>query len=202
MCQIASFYAGAMSEARTSSSPPAWAATGADFAVMSADDPAAMVRHSEECRDRGFRFAADPSQQIARMDGDDLIALIEGADLLFTNDYEKSLLESKTGLSERRRSWHRCNVRVTTLGSDGVEIVGRDMERVHVPVAKERAGSTRPASATGSAPGCSPRASGACPGSGPPRSAACSPHWCWRRSAPRSTRSSRTSSRTPGRVLR
>jgi len=29
-------------------------------------------------------------------------------------------------------------VQVTTLGSQGVEITGRDLERVHVPVAKER----------------------------------------------------------------
>jgi adenosine kinase len=138
MCQIASFYAGAMSEARNIELAPAWRATDADLAIISADDPAAMVRHSAECRDRGFRFAADPSQQIARMGGDELIALIDGADLLFTNDYEKSLLESKTGLSEAEVM--ACvNVRVTTLGSKGVEISGRDVERVHVPVAHERA---------------------------------------------------------------
>ena len=35
-----------------------------------ADDPAAMVRHSVECRELGFPFAADPSQQIARMSGE------------------------------------------------------------------------------------------------------------------------------------
>jgi adenosine kinase len=29
-------------------------------------------------------------------------------------------------------------VRITTLGSKGVEIVGRDIDAVHVPVAKER----------------------------------------------------------------
>jgi adenosine kinase len=138
MCQIASFYAGAMSEARNIELAPAWSATEADLAIISADDPAAMVRHSAECRERGFRFAADPSQQIARMDGADLLALIEGADLLFTNDYEKSLLESKTGLTEAE-VMARVNVRVTTLGSKGVEIVGRDVERVHVPVAQERA---------------------------------------------------------------
>jgi adenosine kinase len=138
MCQIASFYAGAMSEARNIELEPAWDASGADLVVISADDPAAMVRHSVECRDRGYRFAADPSQQIARMSGDDLLSLIEGADLLFTNDYEKSLLESKTGLSEAD-VMARVGVRVTTLGSKGAEIVGRDVEYVHVPVARERA---------------------------------------------------------------
>src|SRR2546428_176668 len=75
MCQIASFYAGAMSEARNIELAPAWEASGADLVVISADDPAAMVRHSVECRDRGYRFAADPSQQIARMTGDDLHSL-------------------------------------------------------------------------------------------------------------------------------
>ncbi|MDT4926787.1 MAG: adenosine kinase [Pseudonocardiales bacterium] len=138
MCQIGSFYAGAMGEASKISIADAWKATDADLAVISAYDPAAMVQHSAECRENGFRFAADPSQQIARMTGDQMRGLIEGADLLFTNDYEKSLLESKTGLSVADVA-AMVNVRVTTLGSKGVEISGRDIERVHVPVAVERA---------------------------------------------------------------
>jgi adenosine kinase len=137
MCQIASFYAGAMSEARNIELAPAWEASEGDLVVISADDPAAMVRHSTECRERGYRFAADPSQQIARMTGEELHALIEGAELLFTNDYEKSLLESKTELTEDE-VMSRIGVRVTTLGSKGVEIVGRDVDYVHVPCAKER----------------------------------------------------------------
>jgi adenosine kinase len=138
MCQIGSFYAGAMPEARQIELKTAWDATGADLAVISAYDPDSMVQHSQECRDRGYRFAADPSQQIARMDGEQLRALVEGADLLFTNDYEKSLLESKTGLSSAD-VLKLVNVRVTTLGSGGVEIVGQELEPVRVPVAKERA---------------------------------------------------------------
>jgi adenosine kinase len=137
MCQIGSFYAGAMGEANRISIADAWKAADADLAVISAYDPAAMVQHSAECREHGLRFAADPSQQIARMTGEELRGLIEGADLLFTNDYEKSLLESKTGLTEAD-VLSMVNVRVTTLGSKGVEIVGRDIEPVHVPVAKER----------------------------------------------------------------
>jgi adenosine kinase len=138
MCQIASFYAGAMSEARNIELAPAWEATRADLVVISADDPAAMVRHSVECRDRGYRFAADPSQQIARMSGADLYSLVDGADLLFTNRYEKSLLESKTRLSDAD-VLAIVGVRVTTLGSNGVEIIGRDLDYVHVPCASERA---------------------------------------------------------------
>jgi len=138
MCQIASFYAGAMSEARNIELEPAWTQTGADLVVISADDPAAMVRHGEECRDRGFRFAADPSQQIARMTGDELRQLVEGAELLFTNDYEKSLLESKTGWSEAD-VLAQVQVQVTTHGKNGADIQGKGVEKVRVPVAKERA---------------------------------------------------------------
>jgi adenosine kinase len=138
MCQIASFYAGAMSEARNIELAPAWKATAGDLALIGADDPQAMLRHSLECRERGFAFAADPSQQIARMDGPQLRLLVEGAELLFTNEYEKSLLESKAGLRDSE-VLGLVGTRVTTLGSRGVEIVRRDADPVHVPVARERA---------------------------------------------------------------
>lgn len=137
MCQIGSFYAGAMADASKIVLADAWRATGAHLAVISAYDPDAMAQHSAECREQGFPFAADPSQQIARMTADQLLAIIEGADLLFTNEYEKSLLESKTGRSEAD-IMAMVDVRVTTLGSKGVEIVGRDLEPVRVAVANER----------------------------------------------------------------
>ena len=44
--------------------------------------------------------------------------------MLFTNEYEKNLLETKTGLSEAE-VLERVKVRVTTQGKRGVEIVGR-----------------------------------------------------------------------------
>ena len=137
MCQIASFYAGAMSDARTIELRPVVDATGADLVLVSADDPAAMLRHSQECRDRGYAFASDPSQQLARMTGEQALELIDGASLLFTNDYEMKLLESKSGLSEAEIA-KRVDVRITTLGKHGVEIVGADVDRIHVPVARER----------------------------------------------------------------
>ncbi len=143
LCQIGSFYAGAMPESRLIELKRSWEATNADLVVISAYDPDSMVQHTRECRDRGYRFAADPSQQIARMSGEQLSQLIEGADILFTNEYEKSLLESKTGQSETDIR-AQVNIQVTTLGKDGVEISGRDAsgeleQPVRVGVAKERA---------------------------------------------------------------
>ncbi|HEY0003149.1 MAG TPA: carbohydrate kinase family protein [Actinoplanes sp.] len=135
--QIASFYAGAMSEARNIELAPVNArAGGLDLVVISANDPAAMIRHSQECRASGLRFAADPSQQLARMDGSDVLTLISGAEYLLTNDYERSLLESKAGLTDAQ-VLDQVKIRVTTLGKDGVEITGRGIERIHVPVARD-----------------------------------------------------------------
>jgi adenosine kinase len=137
LCQVASFYAGAMSEARNIELQPVHERVGGlDLVIVGANDPVAMLRHSQECRERGYAFAADPSQQLARMGGQDVLQLIEGADYLLTNEYEKSLLEQKSGLSDAE-VLERVKIRVTTLGKNGVEITGRGMERVHVPVARE-----------------------------------------------------------------
>ncbi|MEH0819387.1 MULTISPECIES: carbohydrate kinase family protein [Micromonospora] len=137
MCQIASFYAGAMSEARNIElAPVAQRLGGLDLVLVSANDPAAMIRHSGECRDRGYSFVADPSQQLARMDGEDVLGLVDGADYLMTNEYEKSLLQSKAGLTDEQLL-DRVKVRVTTLGKQGVEIAGREIGTIRVPIARE-----------------------------------------------------------------
>jgi adenosine kinase len=137
MCQIASFYAGAMAEARNIELAPVAARLGGvDLVLISANDPDAMTRHTEECRARGYPFAADPSQQLARMSGGEVRGLIDGAAYLLTNEYEKELLESKTGLSDAALL-ERVGVLVTTLGRHGVRITGRDIEPVHVPVARD-----------------------------------------------------------------
>jgi adenosine kinase len=135
--QIASFYAGAMSEARDIElAPVAERLGGLDLVLVSANDPEAMLRHSAECRQRGFPFAADPSQQLARMSGEDALALIDGATYLLTNEYEKSLLESKTGLTAAQVR-ERVGCQVTTLGKDGVEISGQAIEPVRIPAVRD-----------------------------------------------------------------
>jgi adenosine kinase len=135
--QIASFYAGAMAEARNIElAPIAARAAGLDLVLVSANDPAAMIRHSQECRQRGYAFAADPSQQLARMEGRDVLTLIDGAQYLMTNEYERSMLEAKAGLTADQVLEHVA-IRVTTLGKDGVEITGKGIERIHVPVARD-----------------------------------------------------------------
>jgi adenosine kinase len=137
MCQIASFYAGAMAEARNIElSPVADRVGGLDLVLIGANDPAALVRHTEECRERGYPFAADPSQQLARMEGPEISQLIEGATYLMTNDYEHGLLLQKTGWTDADLL-ARVQVRVTTCGADGVRIARQGEPELHVPAAPE-----------------------------------------------------------------
>jgi adenosine kinase len=137
MCQIASFYAGAMSEARNIELlPVAQRLGGLDLVIISPNDPLGMMRHTQESRERGYAFVADPSQQLARMSGEDVRTLIDGAAYLITNEYEKQLLESKTGLSDAD-VLDRVGIWLTTLGKDGVRITGRELDEIHVPVAQE-----------------------------------------------------------------
>ncbi|MEO3783312.1 carbohydrate kinase family protein [Actinocorallia sp. B10E7] len=131
--QMASFYAGAMSEARNIELAPLGEI---DLVVVSPNDPEAMVRHTDECRTRGIAFAADPSQQLARMDGAEVRSLIGGAAYLFTNEYEKALCEQKSGWSDAE-ILDRVDVRVTTLGSKGVMIDRKGEPGLHVPAAPE-----------------------------------------------------------------
>jgi adenosine kinase len=138
LCQIASFYAGAMSEARNIELAPTAARLGGlDLVLISPNDPVAMTRHTEECRERGYAFVADPSQQLARMSGPEVRHLIDGAAYLITNDYERDLLQSKTGLGQEE-ILDLVGIQVTTLGKKGARIVGRGLEApIEVPVARE-----------------------------------------------------------------
>ena len=139
--QIASFYAGAMADAREIELEPIQRRTGAfDLVLIGANDPEAMLRHTDECRQREIPFAADPSQQLAWSDGDRIRLLVEGAAYLFTNEYEAALTEQKTGWSADD-ILARVGVRVTTLGPSGVVIerAGEDPIKVGCPPEERKA---------------------------------------------------------------
>ena len=134
--QIASFYAGAMSESREIELKPIVDRVGApDYVIIGPDDPQGMLRHTEECRQRGYPFLADPSQQLAFGDGDLIRPLIDGAEILFSNEYEASLITQKTGWS-REEVLSRVGSWVVTLGPDGVRIDRAGEEPIELAAAK------------------------------------------------------------------
>ncbi len=137
MAQFASFYPGAMSEARLIELAPIVAQVGdPTYVLIGADDPEGMLRHTQECRQRGYPFIADPSQQLAFSEGDLICQLVDGAAILFSNEYESHLIEQKTGWSAAE-VLDRVGTQVTTLGKDGVRITRRDEEPILVRAAKD-----------------------------------------------------------------
>jgi adenosine kinase len=135
--QMASFYTGAMEEARfIELQPISDRVGGLDLVVISPNDPEAMLRHTAESRHLGVPFMADPGQQLARMDGPQIRRLVDGATYLVTNDYEKALLESKTGWTAEE-VLARVGTRITTLGAQGCVIEGADGTTVTVSAAPE-----------------------------------------------------------------
>jgi adenosine kinase len=131
--QIASFYPGAMAEARDISIEDVAAqAGGVDLVLIGADDPEAMFRHTAGCAAAGIPFAADPSQQLPRMDSAQTRALVDGAAYLFSNEYELALIEQKTGWTADEIAG-RVQIQVTTLGPDGARVTQAGQPPVTVP---------------------------------------------------------------------
>ena len=145
--QIGSFYAGAMAEdAEIKIAPLAAEHGGIDLVLIGAGDPGAMVVHTAECREAGLKFAADPSQQLARiLDDEQVRTLVDGADYLFGNEYEEALIERKSGWRSAE-ILTRVGVRITTLGAAGARIDQQGQPPVTVPAVPD----AKPADPTGS----------------------------------------------------
>lgn len=137
--QIASFFPGAMSEARELDIEAiALHEGGIDLFLIGPDDPEAMIRHSHSARRLGIPMAADPSQQLARMNGEEVKQLVTGAKYLFLNEYELALMLQKTGWSDAEL-FDQVEIRVVTLGAKGARIDEHGKESITVGAPAEKA---------------------------------------------------------------
>jgi adenosine kinase len=116
--QIASFYTGAMANAGELSFRTV---ENCGLAIVSPNDPGAMLQYAEECRALGVPYIWDPGQQCARMSGDELADGLSGATIVVCNDYEFELIRQKTGLDEQA-VLERTKALVITRGEHGCTI--------------------------------------------------------------------------------
>ncbi len=116
--QIASFYTGAMANAGDLSFRTV---EGCRLAIISPNDPEAMLQYAGECRALGLRFIWDPGQQCARMSGDELHRGVRGAAMVICNDYEFELIRQKTGLDEAH-VLELVDTLVITRGEEGCSV--------------------------------------------------------------------------------
>ena len=133
--QVGGFYSGAMSDADSLSFVP-WAKESDLLTCLSAHDPKAMRRQSEECLEHGIRMVYDPGQQVSTLPPEDLKLGIKAAEVVIVNEYELSLLCSRTGLTEELLK-SEVPLLVCTLGDRGSTIRGKSIpDFIHVDVAK------------------------------------------------------------------
>jgi adenosine kinase len=126
--QIASFYTGAMANAGELSFRTV---DGCELAIVSPNDPGAMLQYADECRTLKIPFVWDPGQQCTRMNGEELRDGVQGAAIVIANDYELEILKQKTGLDERGMLEH-SRALVITRGEKGCTVLERTRE-THVP---------------------------------------------------------------------
>ena len=122
--QIASFYAGAMSKAGQLSfrdhRPEA-----VEIAIISPNDPGAMVKYVQECQELHIPYIYDPSQQIPRLAPEELLVGIRGSKVLIVNDYEFGMIRNRVGVSEDDVR-QMVEVLVVTRGERGSSILTPD----------------------------------------------------------------------------
>jgi adenosine kinase len=119
--QIASFYTGAMANAGELSFRDV---PDCGLAIVSPNDPGAMLQYADECRTLGIPFIWDPGQQCARMAGDELKDGMAGATIVISNDYEFELIRQKTGMDEDA-ILAGSGALLVTRGENGCSIIER-----------------------------------------------------------------------------
>ncbi|MCZ2126957.1 MAG: carbohydrate kinase family protein [Anaerolineales bacterium] len=131
--QIASFYPGAMGFSASQSLKEL--NQKPDLVTVSPSAPEAMMKFPAECRELGIPYLYDPSQQVLRLEGEEIARDMEGADFLFCNDYEFELISKKTGWDLNQILSH-VKVVVITRGKDGADLYS-DGEVVRIATVPE-----------------------------------------------------------------
>jgi adenosine kinase len=130
--QIANFYAGAMNHARQFTLESR-CLTDSELVIISPNDPVAMLNYAQECKRIGIPYAYDPSQQLARLNAEDLEQSVPGAAYLLCNEYELAMIQNKTGWS-REQIVQCVDTLVLTLGKKG-SLIFTEGDVIEVPAA-------------------------------------------------------------------
>lgn len=132
--QIASFYPGSGPDAQQID--VTGVAKIADYGIISAGDPGAMVLHTDQIAATECKLIYDPAFQIVILTPEQLARGIELADIVIGNDYEWGMMSKKTGMSEDEIAEGK-SISIVTLGSRGSEIRANDEHHV-IPVAEPK----------------------------------------------------------------
>jgi adenosine kinase len=122
--QVGGFYPGAMFDSATLTFAP-WKDENA-IVVVSPHDPKAMRRQVQQAKEFNLRLMYDIGQQVSNLPGDEMAEGVDAAEVLILNDYEMSVLASKTGRTIEAIK-QQVPIVVITLGKKGSVIEGKNV---------------------------------------------------------------------------
>lgn len=130
--QVGGFYPGAMFDSDMLSLEP-WKDLN-PLVVVSPHDPKAMARQVSQCKEWGLKLCYDVGQQVSNLPGEQMAVGVDAAHILILNEYEMTVLSSKTGKSIDDIK-QQVPIVITTLGKEGSIIEGKEVENaIHVGV--------------------------------------------------------------------
>lgn len=121
--QITGFYPGAMNDSANFSLKDI--SLKPDFAIISPNDPKAIIKLTQDCRELNIQFMVDIGMQLPSLTPDEIINILQKAHLLIGNDYEIDLLKNKTKIKEEDLL-KKVEIIITTLGANGSSIKTKD----------------------------------------------------------------------------
>jgi len=80
-----------------------------------------MVSYPLQCKEKKIPYIFDPGQSLPMLQGEDLVKVITGSQMLIVNDYEFNLIREKTGLSQEELMG-RTITTIITYGEVGSKI--------------------------------------------------------------------------------
>lgn len=128
--QITAFHPGAMNGADSLSLKN----IEGDFLIIAPTKPEAMEKAAAEATELKLPYLYDPGMQLPRLSDEQLMAGIEGAEILVANDYEMGIITKRLMINDEGLM-NKVKILITTLGEKGSLIQTKDLS-IEVKAAK------------------------------------------------------------------
>jgi adenosine kinase len=132
--QITAFHPGAMQQSHLNQISAAGRVT---LGIVSPDGREGMIAHAAQFAAADIPFIFDPGQGLPMYGREDLQRFIEQASWVTVNDYEWSMIQQKTGWSERDVLAH-VQALIVTRGADG-SVIHTPAGTIAIPAARPQA---------------------------------------------------------------
>jgi adenosine kinase len=104
------------------------------LAILGPGNVEDMVTYSRSYKQHQIPYICDPGQQISSLSGEQLVEMIDGSELLVSNDYELEMIIQATGLG-KGDLLQRTRAIISTLGENG-SVIRKPKDEIAIPAAK------------------------------------------------------------------